>query len=137
MKISRLRVLVLALWFAVGLKPSFAAPDEYDDSQSHPLRVVAYLVYPAAFILEWTVFRPFHWLVSGTEQQEALFGHKPHPPVLAEPQPIHNYGVSKKVAMNPMQVSESPPSNPAVAQEPVAENFKIVEVPVEKSGRTQ
>ena len=92
MKISRLVILVLTMWLTFGLKPSLAAWDEYDDSQSHPLRVVAYLAYPAAFLTEWLVFRPFHFLVSATEPQEALFGHRPHPPVLSEPQPLHGYG---------------------------------------------
>jgi hypothetical protein len=85
MKRSRIALLVLALSFALGAQPSFSASDEYDDSQSHPLRVLAYLVHPAAFLVEWTVFRPFHFLVSATEAQEALFGHTPHPQVLSHP----------------------------------------------------
>lgn len=133
MKSARLLVFVLALWFALGLKPSSAAPDEYDDSQSHPLRVIAYLIYPAAFIAEWTIFRPLHFLVSSTEPLEALFGHKPHPPVLSEPQPIRNYGVSKKVSSAEMPVKETQVSKPAAPQEAVTEKVEIVEVPVEKT----
>lgn len=132
MKNARLLVFVLALWFALGLKPSSAAPDEYDDRQSHPLRVIAYLVHPAAFIVEWTLARPFHWLVSSTEPLEALFGHQPHPPVLSEPQPIRNYGVSKKVSSAEIPAKETQVSKPDSPQKPVAEKPKIVEVPVEK-----
>lgn len=129
MKMSRLAILVLALWFALGLKPSLAAPDEYDDSQSHPLRVLAYLVHPAAFLLEWTVFRPFHFVVSGSEPLEAFFGHRPHPPILAGPTPAHDYGMPKKVPVKPAEMN-APPVKSA-APEP-AEKVRIVEVPVEK-----
>ena len=132
MKTSRGMILVLALLFSFGLKPSFAAWDEYDDSQSHPLRVVAYLAYPAAFLTEWLVFRPFHFLVSATEPQEALFGHRPHPPVLSGPQPLHDYGVSKRVTTSQTQVEPTLAAKPIAAQEPVAERVTIVQVPVEK-----
>jgi outer membrane protein OmpA-like peptidoglycan-associated protein len=130
MKTWRISVLVLALFFVLGSKPAIAAPDEYDDSQSHPLRVLAYLVHPAAFLVEWVIFRPFHFLVSGAEPLEAVFGHRPHPPVLAEPAPAYDYGVPKRV---PLQPSPMPPPAPAAArpQEP-ADKVRIVEVPVEK-----
>jgi outer membrane protein OmpA-like peptidoglycan-associated protein len=130
MKTLRFAVLGFALSFALGLQPGLAAPDEYDDSQSNPLRIVAYLLHPAAFLVEWTVFRPFHFLVSATEPQEAFFGHTPHPPILAEPQ--YDYGVAKKVApaAAPMTTTEAPKTT--ATQEPAAEKVKIVEVPVEK-----
>jgi len=100
--------------------------DAYDDSQSHPLRVVAYLVNPAALLVEWTVFRPLHLLFSGTPELEYVFGHNPHPPIFAEPQPIHNYGAPEKSAQ---RVAQAP--KPVVAQAPTPEKIKIVEVPVE------
>ena len=50
MKNLRLLVLVMILCLTFGPKPSIAAPDEYDDSQSNPFRVAAYLLYPAGFI---------------------------------------------------------------------------------------
>jgi outer membrane protein OmpA-like peptidoglycan-associated protein len=126
----RFAVLSILLVLTLGSKSSLGAPDEYDDSQSHPLRIVAYLTYPAAFLLEWTIFRPFHWLVSATEEQEAVFGHRPHPPILADPQPIQDYGVSKKVASTPR---EAMAMQPALTHEPVAEKVRVVEVPVEKT----
>lgn len=101
--------------------------DAYDDSQSHPLRVVAYLVNPAALLVEWTVFRPLHLLFSGTPELEYVFGHNPHPPIFAEPQPIHSYGAPQK---SPKTVTQAP--KPVVAQAPAPEKIKIVEVPVEK-----
>jgi hypothetical protein len=51
--------------------------DSYDDSQSHPLRIAAYLLYPVGYGLEWLVFRPFHRLVS-EPTLAPIFGHVPH-----------------------------------------------------------
>ena len=67
----------LALLVAASARPAAAVPDEYDDTQSHPIRVAAYLIYPIGFTMEWLVFRPFHYIVSrpGLDQ---FFGHKPH-----------------------------------------------------------
>jgi outer membrane protein OmpA-like peptidoglycan-associated protein len=131
MKKYRMALLVLSATLALAARPAFAASDEYDDSQSHPLRIAAYLLYPAAFLVEWTVFRPFHYLVSATEAQEAFFGHTPHPPILSEPQPTHNFGVAKKVAMNEAPAQQPQAVTAAVTPEPV-ERVKVVEVPVEK-----
>ena len=94
--ISRFLVIGLICTATFGAKPSFAAPDEYDDSQSNPFRIAAYLMYPVGWLAEWIVFRPFHFMVSATEPQEAFFGHRPHPPVLAEPQPWHDYGPAQR-----------------------------------------
>jgi OOP family OmpA-OmpF porin len=132
MKRWQVALLLLSFSFVLATRPALAAPDEYDDSQSNPLRIVAYLMYPAAFIVEWTVFRPFHYLVSATEPQEAFFGHTPHPPVLSEPQPVRNYGVAKKVTMNEMPTEQTQSVAAALPAEPV-ETVKVVEVPVEKT----
>lgn len=51
--------------------------DEYDDSQSHPFRVAAYLVHPVGVALEWVIFRPFHYFISMPYVAEAT-GHHPH-----------------------------------------------------------
>lgn len=70
-------VATLAIAGFLVLMPgrSPAAPDVYDQSQSHPLRIAAYLVYPFAYAVEWAVFRPFHFLVSSYPD---VFGHKTH-----------------------------------------------------------
>jgi hypothetical protein len=53
------------------------AHDTYDDSQSHPLRLVAYAIHPIGYGLEWLVTRPIHFLVS-QPSTERIFGHTPH-----------------------------------------------------------
>jgi len=68
-------LLAVTLVFTAG--PALAVPDAYDDTQSNPLRVAAYLVYPIGFTAEWLIFRPFHYIVS-RPYLEPVFGHGPH-----------------------------------------------------------
>jgi hypothetical protein len=70
---------VLSLAFVVGLvvASDARAHDAYDDTQSHPLRLIAYAVHPAGFALEWLVTRPIHFLVA-TPGLDRVFGHTPH-----------------------------------------------------------
>lgn len=132
MKSYRVSLVAAGLSLALVATPAVAGPDPYDDSQSHPLRIVAYLLHPAAVIAEWLVFRPFHHLVSATEAQETLFGHRNHPPVLSEPQPYYDYGIQKRVplAESKFQIKQAQPA--PVAAAPAPEQVRIVEVPVEK-----
>jgi outer membrane protein OmpA-like peptidoglycan-associated protein len=125
--ISRFLVIGLICAATFGAKPSFAAPDEYDDSQSNPFRIAAYLMHPVGWLAEWIVFRPFHFMVSATEPQEAFFGHRPHPPVLAEPQPLQDYGAAKRTPLK-----QTPTQSQAPAPLASPETVKVVEVPVEK-----
>jgi hypothetical protein len=53
------------------------ADDDYDDSQSHPLRVAAYFINPVGYGLEWLIFRPMHWVVSRPSLIN-VFGHDCH-----------------------------------------------------------
>ena len=123
------RCLIAAFLLAsnLNINTALAAPDEYDDSQSNPFRVAAYLLHPVGWLAEWIVFRPFHFLVSATEPQESFFGHRPHPPVLAEPQPLHDYGMARRA---PVRQTSAEPK--AVMPSAPAETVKVVEVPVEK-----
>lgn len=70
-------VTLLAMVLACTAGPAAAVPDDYDDMQSHPLRIVAYLAYPIGYTMEWLVFRPFHYVVS-RPALEPVFGHRPH-----------------------------------------------------------
>jgi hypothetical protein len=51
--------------------------DDYDDSEAHPLRLIAYIVHPAGFALEWLVMKPIHFVVSQPDL-EKVFGHRAH-----------------------------------------------------------
>lgn len=53
-----------------------AAAESYDPKTSgHPLRVLAYIVHPIGVILDWVIFRPFHWLGS-QEHVKTLVGQQ-------------------------------------------------------------
>jgi outer membrane protein OmpA-like peptidoglycan-associated protein len=133
MQVSRRLAAVLMLFLALQPQRLWAEWDDYDDSQSNPLRVAAYLLYPVGFLAEWIIFRPFHFLVSATEPQEAFFGHRPHPPILAEPQSTHDYGMPKAAPQKPAAPAPAPaPAQPQAAASTAPENVRIVEVPVEK-----
>jgi hypothetical protein len=68
---------LLMMVLALSAGPAAAVPDDYDESQSNPLRVAAYLAYPIGFTAEWLIFRPFHYLIS-LPYLDAFFGHEPH-----------------------------------------------------------
>jgi outer membrane protein OmpA-like peptidoglycan-associated protein len=119
--------VVISLALAGLPRQAIAAADEYDDSQSHPLRALAYVAHPFGVLVEWLLARPGHFLVSATPELEYVFGHQPHPPLFTEPQPLYDYGVPKKVPMK-----ESPPSRAALPEQPTAEVVTVKEVMVEK-----
>ena len=128
MKTARLLVIALVCSIMLGSQPSYGEWDAYDDSQSNPLRVAAYLLHPIGWLAEWTIFRPFHLIVSATKPQEAFFGHRPHPPLLAEDLgSTYYYATATKT---PIKQAGAQPS--ATAPVPAPETVKIVEVPVEK-----
>lgn len=67
-------------------------------------------------------------IVSTTKPQEAFFGHRPHPPLLAENSgSSYYYATAPKTSVK--QAALQPKAPPPVA---AAETVKIVEVPVEK-----
>ena len=122
-------VIVFAFVVCLSLTPKsgFAAADEYDESQSNPFRIAAYLLHPFGVVTEWLVLRPFHFLVSATPGTEYFFGHRAHPPLLTDPQPYYDFGMAKKV---PLKEVQSGPKQ--VAAMPAGEQVKVVEVPVER-----
>ncbi|MEA2626294.1 MAG: hypothetical protein QOD06_2339 [Candidatus Binatota bacterium] len=74
---SAIAALVLISWMALS-GTAMAVRDEYDDSQSHPFRVLAYILHPVGYALEWAIFRPLHYAVSATPETEEVFGHTAH-----------------------------------------------------------
>jgi hypothetical protein len=70
-------VFAAAIASMLSLSGSARAHDAYDDSESYPLRVVAYALHPVGWAIEWLVARPIHFLVS-QPQLEPITGHVPH-----------------------------------------------------------
>lgn len=81
-------IVGMLMLLAVALLPiSATAHDAYDDSESNPLRLVAYVVHPVGVAIEWLVMRPIHFLVS-QPQIEPIFGHTAHEtPFVTEHEP--------------------------------------------------
>ncbi|MEK6601877.1 MAG: OmpA family protein [Candidatus Binatota bacterium] len=128
MKTLRLIAVSVFLLICLSSLPGQVMADEYDDSQSHPLRVVAYVTHPVGIVLEWLIARPFHFLVSGTPEVEYLSGHRPHPPIFAGAQPAYDFGVSRRTFMKAVEAPKR-----VASQEPVAERVTVKEVTVEKT----
>lgn len=123
MKNARFFSVFLGLWITLSFLPRGVLADEYDESQSHPLRITAYVVHPFGVALEWLVTRPFHALVSATPATEYVFGHRDHPPLFPGDQPAYDYGVAKRVSMKEMAAPKR-----VVREEPVAERVSVKEV---------
>ena len=47
-------------------------PKEYHDEDSQPLAIVADILYPVGYGLEWLVARPMHWLANDSPVAPAL-----------------------------------------------------------------
>lgn len=68
--------VVVAGWL-MTMPTAASAHDAYDDSESHPLRLIAYALHPVGFAIEWLAMRPLHFMHS-QPQLEKIFGHVAH-----------------------------------------------------------
>ncbi len=51
----------------------------YRESESHPLRVLAYIVHPIGWLAREVIFRPFSYFASSTPETRAIMGYRePH-----------------------------------------------------------
>lgn len=59
----------------LSLPQTARADREHDPSEAgHPLRIVAYVLYPVGYIIDQVIFRPAHWFVS-RPAVAPFFGH--------------------------------------------------------------
>lgn len=58
-----------------GLSSYHASP-RYRESESHPLRIAAYVLHPVGWLAREVIFRPFSYLVSSTETTRSVFGYR-------------------------------------------------------------
>lgn len=123
---SKLLIVPLAILMVLSFMPQQALADEYDESQSHPLRILGYMLHPLGVLSEWVLIRPFHELVSGSKETEYIFGHRPHPSLIDRP--AYDVGASRRV---PVKATAVPKLSLPV--EPIAERVTVKEVPVEKT----
>jgi hypothetical protein len=67
---------LLLLASLLAFAPDAARADEYDPHRAgHPLRIAAYVLHPIGVVLDYSIFRPAHWLVHW-EPAAIFFGHR-------------------------------------------------------------
>ena len=75
---SKIAIMVVCVAMLAGAAGTSYA-HEYDRNDSDcPMRYAAYLLHPVGVALEWTITRPFHWLVM-KPGFSYVFGHEPVP----------------------------------------------------------
>jgi hypothetical protein len=58
-----------------GLWDYHAAP-AYRESESHPLRIVGYVLHPVGWVLREGIFRPLSYFASSTETTRSVMGYR-------------------------------------------------------------
>ena len=58
-----------------GIYTYHTAPD-YRESESHPLRSVAYVLHPVGWLLREGIYRPWSYFVSSSEFNRSFFGYR-------------------------------------------------------------
>jgi outer membrane protein OmpA-like peptidoglycan-associated protein len=54
-------------------------PPAYRESESHPLRILAYIVHPIGWVARELIFRPFSYFASSTPETRMVMGYRePH-----------------------------------------------------------
>jgi hypothetical protein len=77
-------VVMISLGVLLLAGSARAAYDDYDDyTDSHPLRILAYVLHPVGYTIEWLALRPLHALASQPELQP-IFGTDPYAPGFRE-----------------------------------------------------
>ena len=69
--------LAIVACLASSARAVGSAMSDYDDSEAHPLRLVAYALHPVGYLAEWLVMRPLHRIVS-QDDMAPIFGYVPH-----------------------------------------------------------
>jgi len=96
-------------------------PKEYHDEDSQPLALVADLLYPVGFAVEWLVARPFHYVVNDSPASPVfrpVGGDNMSPP---PPVPI--------IPDNTMEQASSAPATPqdwSPTRSPVTTNTTVI-----------
>jgi hypothetical protein len=81
-----------------------AGYDDYDDyTDSHPLRLIAYVFHPIGYTIEWLALRPIHALATQPELQP-IFGTDPYGPV------FRDYGITSTPELMAPTAATAPPA---------------------------
>jgi hypothetical protein len=100
MNVMRRAIICLSVAFTIGLSALCHAqsydndrqnPKQYTNDDSQPLRLMAYVLSPVGFALEWSVARPLHYIATDTFLAPVFGGNRtpetyvpPFPPLEPE-----------------------------------------------------
>lgn len=88
-------------------------PDEYSQEDSHPLRLISYVLAPIGYALEWTIMRPLHHLATDTAAAPAMSGDLDYMPKSPNPAPVAELPASRPMALSPAPAAIPPPAETA------------------------
>ncbi len=97
-RVTKRAILILIVLFGAVLRETLALAQErlpadssageygeyhpspaYRESESHPLRILAYIVHPIGWLAREVFFRPFSYFASSTPETRAIMGYRePH-----------------------------------------------------------
>jgi hypothetical protein len=84
----------------------------HNDEDSQPIRLIAYVLAPLGFALEWCVARPMHYVANDTALAPVFNGYQPPPPYVP---PVPLVPPDKIVESAPPPSMETAASAPAAA----------------------
>jgi len=125
-------ILAAALWLAIPTTSRAQYndndrqdPKEYHDEDSQPLAIVADLLYPLGYGLEWLVARPFHYLANDSPVAPVfrpVGGNdmSPPPPVPIIPDNTMESGSASDTAPQDWSPTRKPVTTNATVIKPVA-----------------
>lgn len=90
-------------------------PREYKNEDSNPLRMMAYVLAPVGFALEWCVARPMHYIANDTALAPVFNGYRETPPYIP---PVPLVPPDKIVESAPPPQETSLASSPATPAKP-------------------
>ena len=96
-------------------------PNEYRQEDSHPVRVIGYLLSPVGWALEWGVARPLHYVATNTFLAPVLNGGE------EEDTWSEYYGTPAPVAEVP--IPQPPMKEPGATTQPLREQNLVPPAP--------
>jgi hypothetical protein len=88
------------------------AHDAYNDADSHPLKLLSYPVAAVGYMIEWTLTRPIHFLVSQPTLQP-VFNYQPTYNAFDTPEP-YPYAPPPSSGASTANIPYAPPPPPAI-----------------------
>ena len=119
--IAALAVMLAAPPFARAGDEDSQDPKAYTQEDSHPLKIVSYLLAPVGFLLEWTVARPLHHLATDSAAAP-IFGEDAEDRINTPPAPLAEIPPQSDFTRESRSSSERPAREITIAPPPALAN---------------